>query len=794
MHSTPSRCCSHEEGSKPKETSDATAKDPVCGMSVRIATAKHVLELDGETYFFCNPKCRERFSANPASFLTPAEPKEEAATDPTADYTCPMDPEIVQQGPGACPKCGMALEPVTLTAEEDPAARAELSDMTRRFRVSALLTLPLVALAMSDLLPGDPVFHALGPRRLAGVEFALALPVVVWGGGPFFRRALDSLRQRSLNMFTLVAMGTSASFGFSVVSAVAPGLVPALAQGHRGAPLYFEAAAVITVLVLLGQVLELRARGQTTSAIRALLTLTPQTASVLKSCGSEKTVRVEELAPGHRVRVRPGERIPADGRIESGQSSVDESMLTGEPLPVEKGEHSRVYGGTMNGDGAIVVVVERAVRDSLVATIVTLVGRAARSRARAQRLVDRVSAWFVPGVVVVALVTFFAWLFFGPEPRLATAMVSLVSVLVIACPCALGLATPMSIMVAMGTGARGGVLVKDADALESLARATTVVLDKTGTLTQGTPRVLSIELVPTVDRSNVVSLVAAAEAGSEHPIGRAVVRHAQEEGIPQAAPSKEARAVRGRGMSAVVAGARVLFGTSAWLEGEGVAIPREALERAEARRAEGATVSFAAIDGAFVGAWVIGDTLRPNAADSVATLRSLGLRVVMLTGDARSTARWVGRSLGLADSDVFAEASPEDKAREIDAMRARGEVVIMAGDGINDAPALALADVGIAMGTGTDVAIETAAVTIVGGDLAGVARAIVLGRASARNIRSNLVLAFGYNALALPIAAGVLFPFLGTTLSPMLAAAAMSLSSVSVIANALRLRDVLSRS
>jgi Cu+-exporting ATPase len=769
-------------------------------MTVNPATAKHRFEHAGETYFFCNPRCLEKFRAAPDDYLkprpaAPAAPPESA----TAEYTCPMHPEVVQLGSGTCPKCGMALEPKVVSTEEDPAAKAELADMQRRFVVAVVLTVPLFFLAMSDMGPGDPVRHAIGAQRLAWIELVLATPVVLWTGWPFFVRAAQSIKGRSLNMFTLIALGTSAAFLFSLVATVAPdAFPPSMRTGgahDSQVPIYYEAAAVITTLVLLGQVMELRARGRTSSAIRSLLQLAPATARRLRASSSgteiEEEVPIEHVVVGDRLRVRPGERIPADGVVVSGHSYVDESMLTGEPLPVEKGEGDRVTGGTLNGDGALVIQVEHVGRETLLAKIVAMVGEAARSRARVQRLVDRVSAWFVPAVIVVAIGTFAVWYLVGPEPSLAHALVGAVSVLIIACPCALGLATPMSIMVAMGTGARAGVLVKDADALETLGRVTVVALDKTGTITEGKPRVRTVDLEPSAPRTETIAIVAAAEAASEHPLARAVVDHAREEGVPLASGRVSVRAVRGKGIEATVDQARVLFGTQALLEENGFTIPKPSIERAEQHRERGATVSFAAVDGRFVGMWVIGDTIKSMAKEALASLRRMGLRVVMLTGDARTSALAVGREVGFREDDIIAGVLPEQKAQRVRELKVADAVVAMAGDGINDAPALATADVGIAMGTGTDVAIESASVTLVKGDVRGVVRAIRLGRATVKNVRGNLLLAFGYNALAIPVAAGALYPFFHVTLSPMLAAAAMSLSSVSVIANALRLRRAL---
>ena len=703
------------------------------------------------------------------------------------EYTCPMHPEVVQIGPGTCPKCGMALEPraPSTDAHEDD----ELRDMRRRLIVSAILTVPLFLIAMADVLPGDPVAHAVGARALTWIEMALSTPVVMWAAAPFFARGARSVLTWNLNMFTLIALGTGAAYGYSLVAALLPGAFPAAMVGHRGVPdVYFEAAAVITSLVLVGQVLELGARSRTSDAIRSLLALAPKTARRIGDDGHEEDVELADVQAGDRLRVRPGERIPTDAVVVEGSSAVDESMLSGEPLPIEKASGDKVTGGTLNGNGALVVRAERIGEDTMLAQIVAMVSQAARSRARVQKLVDRVSAWFVPAVVGIAVVTFAIWFAVGPEPRAPHAFVSAVAVLIIACPCALGLATPMSIMVATGAGAQVGVLVKDADALESLAKVTTLVVDKTGTLTEGKPRVHTVEIAPGVDRDELLRIVAAAEAASEHPLARAVVEHARAETKLGDSGDVRVEAVRGFGISAHVGERALLFGTAKLLGERGVALPDSAATRAEELRAAGRTVSFAAIDGAYAGLWAIGDTVKATSATAIRELSSLGVRVVMLTGDARTSALAVGREVGLAADAVVAEVLPQDKARVVDEHRARGETVAMAGDGINDAPALASANVGIAMGTGSDIAIESAAVTLVQGDLRGIVRAIRLGRATMGNIRQNLGLAFGYNVLALPIAAGALYPAFHMTLSPMLAAAAMSLSSVSVITNALRLR------
>jgi Cu+-exporting ATPase len=766
-------------------------RDPVCGMSVDPAKAKHRLEHDGTTYFFCNPRCREKFQADPATYLakakaaaTPAPapaPAQKAEKD--ALYTCPMHPEVVQVGPGTCPICGMALEPKAVGAEDEH-AKVELSDMRRRLVVGAVFTVPLFFLAMADMLPGEPIRHALGTRA-SWIELALATPVVWWAGAPFFARALASLRRRSPNMFTLIGLGTAAAYGFSLIELLGP------TEAH--APIYFEASAVIVTLTLVGQVLELRARARTGDAIRALLRLVPKTARRLRDDGTEEDVELSELVVGDRARVRPGERVPVDGVVVEGASAVDESMITGEPIPVEKGPGDRLVGGTLNGDGALVVRAEHVGADTVLSKILAMVGEAARSRVRVQRLVDQVSAVFVPAVVGVAALSAALWLALGPEPRLAHAVVSAVSVVIIACPCALGLATPMSIMVATGAGARAGVLVKDADALESLARVSTLAIDKTGTLTEGRPRVLEVLPAGTLPLPDVLRLAAAVEAGSEHPLAKAITTHAERAGAPRAT-AVSVKAVRGKGVLGVVDGEEVLVGTAAFLEESGVDVSSDLVSESARRRREGATVTFVAAGRQLAAAFVVGDAVRATAKPALTALRRLGIRVLMLTGDAPESARFVGTAVGLPESDVLASLLPDAKANAIREHKTKDEAkggVAMAGDGINDAPALATADVGIAMGMGADVAIESAAVTLVKPDLRGVVHAIRLGRATVKNIRQNLALAFGYNLVAVPIAAGALYPLFHVSMSPMIAAAAMSLSSVSVIANALRLRHTL---
>ena len=701
-------------------------------------------------------------------------------------YTCPMHPEIRKPGPGSCPICGMALEPRTVSvgAEED---NAELRDMTRRFWVSLLLSLPLLAFAMSDMLPSNPLRHVASPRAIAWFQLVLATPVVLWGGWPFFERAWVSVLNRRLNMFTLIALGTGAAWAYSVVATVAPDLFPESFRTHGGeVGLYFEAAAVITVLVLLGQVLELRARSQTSSAIKALLGLAPRTARRLLPDGREEDAPLDAVQPGETLRVRPGERVPVDGVVVEGASAVDESMVTGEPIPVEKVAGSRVTGGTVNGTGGFVMRAERVGAETLLAQIVRMVSEAQRSRAPIQRLADQVSAWFVPAVVVVAVVSALVWALVGPEPRMAYALVNAVAVLIIACPCALGLATPMSIMVGTGRGALAGVLIKNAEALEVLETVDTLVVDKTGTLTEGRPRLTSVVAEPGLTEAELLRLAASLEAASEHPLAAAIVSGAEQRGIGLTAP-KEFRSITGKGVAGRVDGRSVALGNRPMMTELGVDV--SGLEgSAEALRAEGQTVMFVAADGRAAGLIGVADPIKDTTPEALSRLRAGGLRIVMLTGDSRRTADAIARTLGI--EHVEAEVLPERKSEVVRDLQAKGRRVAMAGDGVNDAPALAQADVGIAMGTGTDVAMESASVTLVKGDLRGIVRARRLSRATMRNIRENLFFAFVYNALGVPIAAGVLYPVFGVLLSPIVASAAMTFSSVSVIGNALRLRRV----
>ena len=762
---------------------DAVATDPVCGMTVR-PESPHAAEHAGTRHRFCSARCVEKFTTDPERYVGPMRPAAVAEpAEPGATYTCPMHPEIVRDAPGACPICGMALEPVQvdLAARPDP----ELADMTRRFAASAALTAPLLAFMVSDLLPGMPLQHALGDATTP-VQAAFATPVVLWAGWPLLRRGWDSLRTGHLNMFTLIAIGTGAAYGFSVLATLAPGLFPSsLRDAHGRIAVYFEPAAVIVALVLLGQVLELRARSRTSSALRALLALAPPTARIVDAAG-ERDVPLTAVQPGDRVRVRPGEKVPVDGVVLEGGTAVDESMLSGEPMPVAKAPGDRVTGGTVNQTGGIVMRAERVGRDTLLARIVRMVSEAQRTRAPIQRLADVVSGWFVPAVLVTAVVTAVLWGAFGPEPRLAYALVNAVAVLIIACPCALGLATPMSIMVATGRGATAGVLVRKAEALEILERVDTLVIDKTGTLTEGRPALTAVVPTGGFGADAVLRLAASVEAASEHPLAAAIVAGARDRGLAPVAATAF-RSLTGTGVVARVDGHEVAVGSAALFAALGVP-PGELPAVAAERRADGETVVLVAIDGRAAGVVAVADPIKASASEALAALRAEGLRVVMLTGDDRTTAAAVARRLGI--DDVEAEVLPDQKRDAIRRRQTRGHRVAMAGDGINDAPALAEADVGIAMGTGTDVAIESADVTLVRGDLRGIVRARRLSRATMRNIRQNLFFAFVYNALGVPIAAGALYPFVGVLLNPMLASAAMTFSSVSVIANALRLRTL----
>ncbi len=765
-----------------------TFRDPVCGMQVGPASP-HGLLHGGQEYRFCSAGCLERFRASPERFLAGPAAAAPQGVPPTVggsavEYTCPMHPEVISDRPGSCPKCGMALEPRTILSAEAEPENAELRDMKRRFWVSVILSAPVLALAMGMYLPGRPLEPLLRAGAVPWIEALLASVVVLWCGWPLLVRGVQSVVHRSLNMFTLIALGVSAAYAYSLAATFLPGLFPASMRDETGrVPVYFEAAAAITALVLLGQVMELSARSQTGAAIRALLGLAPKTARRMRDDGGEEDVPLEEVRVGDRLRVRPGEKVPVDGVVITGSSAVDESMMTGESIPVEKGPGDRLIGATVNGSGSLVLRAERVGSETLLARIVHLVGEAQRSRAPIQKLADQVSGWFVPAVVVVALATYAVWALLGPEPRLTHALVNAVAVLIIACPCALGLATPMSIMVAAGKGATAGILFRNAEAIETLRRVDTLVLDKTGTLTEGKPALVSVEPGAGVAPEELLRLAASLERGSEHPLAAAIVAGAKERGIALAeAASFESRA--GRGVAGLVGGRRLLLGTRKLLEEEGIEAGALA-ERAEALRAGGQTVLFVAADGRAAGLLGVADPVKASTPEAVRSLHGEGIRIVMLTGDNRTTAEAVARRLGI--DEVIADVLPEEKAAVVKRLQGEGRFVAMAGDGVNDAPALAQAQVGIAMGTGTDVAMESAGVTLVKGDLRAISRARALSRATMGNIRQNLFFAFVYNALGVPIAAGVLYPVAGLLLSPILAAAAMSFSSVSVIGNALRL-------
>ncbi len=772
-------CC----GGKPASegAADMMATDPVCGMGVDIHAAKHRASHNGRPYYFCCAGCKTKFEAEPARYLS----KEARAVEPVAEgaiYTCPMHPEIRQEGPGACPICGMALEPELPSASDAP--NPELADMSRRFWMGLALTAPLFAIEMGGHVL--KLGHWLDPQKLNWLELALAAPVVLWGGWPFFERGWASLQTRNLNMFTLIALGTGVAFLYSLAATVAPGLLPPAFRANGGAPpVYFEAAAVITVLVLLGQILELRAREKTGDAIRALLNLAPQQAMRLTPDGKEETIPLEVVAVGDRLRVRPGEAVPVDGAVIEGQSAVDEFLLTGESMPVSKGPGSKVVAGAINQSGAFIMRAEKVGRDTTLARIVAMVAEAQRSRAPIQRLADRVAGWFVPLVIAVAVAAFAAWFAFGPEPRLAFALVAAVSVLIIACPCALGLATPMAIMVGVGRGAQSGVLIKNAEALERFERVDTIVLDKTGTLTEGKPKLVSLRAAPGFEEADVLRLAASLQRASQHPLGAAIVKAADERGLSLSQP-EEFGAPAGKGVAGRVDGRSAVIGSSRMLQEAGVDASALAAA-ADALRDNGATAIFVAIDGKLAAVAGVADPIKPSTPQALAALKADGMRVVMLTGDNWATARAVAKKLGI--EEVEAEVLPGDKAKVVARLRKEGRVVAMAGDGVNDAPALAAADVGVAMGTGADVALESAGVTLLKGDLMGLVRARRLSAATIANIRQNLLFAFIYNAAGVPVAAGALYPIFGILLSPMIAAAAMSLSSVSVIANALRLRN-----
>jgi Cu+-exporting ATPase len=797
-----------------------TMIDPICSMEVEENTAAGRFSYDGKTYFFCSLHCLEKFKQDPAKYVAVSKkpltkeppapagaiyvcpmdaevreskpgacPKCGMALEPAArapavktEYVCPMHPEIVRPEPGSCPICGMALEPRTVTLEEE--ANPELVDMTRRFWISAALSAPLLLFALADFLPGMPVYRWFSPHFLNWFQLTLATPVVLWGGWPFFQRGWASIVNRSLNMFTLIAIGVGTAYVYSVSATLFPNAFPQSFRGHGGeVGVYFDAAAVITTLVLLGQVLELRARSKTSKAIKALLGLAPKTARLVRDDGTETDVSLERVQVGDRLRVRPGEKIPVDGVVLEGSTSVDESMITGESIPVEKVQNSRVTGGTVNGTGGLVMRAERVGSDTLLAQIVRMVAEAQRSRAPIQKLADLVAGYFVPAVVAVAVVTFIVWALVGPEPAMAYALLNAVAVLIIACPCALGLATPMSIMVGTGRGATAGVLIKNAEALEVLEKIDTLVVDKTGTLTEGKPQLAGLVPIPGQNESDILRLAASIERGSEHPLAAAIVSGAEKKGL-KLSQAREFRSITGKGVIGVVEGKRVALGNRRLLEDLGTAAG-ELSDRSEELRRDGQTVMHVLIDGAVVGLIGVADPVKASTPEAIRLLHDDGVRIVMLTGDNRTTAEAVARKLGI--DEIQAEVLPEQKGEIIKRLQAERRMVAMAGDGVNDAPALAQAHVGIAMGTGTDVAMESAGVTLVKGDLRGIAKARRLSRGTMRNIRQNLFFAFVYNVLGIPVAAGALYPFFGWLLSPVIASAAMTFSSVSVIGNALRL-------
>ncbi len=768
----------HHHNHGAADSAGVRVKDPVCGMSVDPQKTQHRTRSGDQDYFFCNPRCREKFIADPAKYLAP-KPAEEAPPAPAPPgtiWTCPMHPEIRQDKPGACPICGMALEPAGIAPDAGP--NPELVDMTRRFWIGLVLALPVVVLDM-----GGHWLH-LASALSVWLQFAFASPVVLWAGAPFFARGWASLRYRSLNMFSLIALGTGAAYLYSLAATFAPSLFPAGLRQDGMVAVYYEAAAVITVLVLLGQVLELRARERTGSAIRALLNLAPKIARRIRADGSDEEIPLDRVQHGDRLRVRPGDAVPVDGSVIDGKSAVDEAMVTGESLPVEKAPGDKLIGGTINGTGSLVMRAEKIGAETMLSRIVQMVAEAQRSRAPIQRLADSVSAWFVPAVIAAAAIAFIAWLVWGPPPSFAYALIAAVSVLIIACPCALGLATPMSIMVGVGKGAGAGVLIKNAEALERLEAIDTLVVDKTGTLTEGKPRVIAVTVTEKFDEATMLSLSASLERASEHPLAAAIVAAAKERGLAlQDVVDFESRT--GKGVMGTIGQHRILVGNAALLGDLGIAT---ALldARAEELRRDGATAMYVAIDGDLAGIVAVADPIKQTTSDALDALRAEGIRIVMLTGDNRTTAQAVAGKLGI--TEVEADVPPERKHAIVQRLRGEGRKVAMAGDGVNDAPALAAADVGIAMGTGTEVAMQSAGVTLVKGDLAGIVRARHLSRATMRNIRQNLALAFVYNTLGIPLAGGVLYPAFGLLLSPIVAAAAMSLSSVSVISNALRLR------
>jgi Cu+-exporting ATPase len=769
-----------DQGHDHHPDSKASVRDPVCGMTVDPAASRHRFDYRGETFHFCSAGCRTKFAADPASYLE-KDSKPKAAVPEGAIYTCPMHPQIRQVGPGSCPICGMALEPEVASLDAPP--NPELADMTRRFWIGLVLALPAVVLEMGGHLVGGHGW--VDPTLSNWIQLVSATPVVLWAGWPFFVRGWQSLKTRNLNMFTLIAMGTGVAYVYSVIGTVEPGIFPATFRGHGGAvAVYFEAAAVITVLVLLGQVLELRAREATSGAIKALLELAPKTARRIGDDGADHEVQIDILEVGDKLRVRPGEKVPVDGVILEGRSSLDESLVTGESMPVTKEAGGKVISGTLNQSGGFIMRADKVGRDTLLSQIVKMVADAQRSRAPIQRLADQVSGWFVPIVIVVALLAFGAWAWFGPEPRMAFGLVAAVSVLIIACPCALGLATPMSIMVGVGHGAQAGVLIKNAEALERMEKVDTLVVDKTGTLTEGKPKVVAIVAAEGFGEDDILRLAASVERASEHPLADAIVRAAKERNL-DLGKAEEFDSPTGKGATGKVDGKTIVLGNANFLQSLGVDA-QSLNDEGERLRGDGATVISIGIDGRLAGLFAIADPVKPSTPGALKALSAEGIKVIMLTGDNRTTANAVARSLGI--TDVEAEVLPDQKSAVVAKLQKAGRIVAMAGDGVNDAPALAAAEVGIAMGTGTDVAMESAGVTLLKGDLGGIVRARRLSQATMNNIRQNLFFAFIYNAAGIPIAAGILYPAFGLLLSPIIAAAAMALSSVSVVGNALRLR------
>lgn len=758
--------------------------DPVCGMTVEPDKTGHHARHDARDFHFCSSGCKTKFVADPEHYIAGEHRKVRDDTAEGTIYTCPMHPEIRQNGPGSCPICGMALEPEAFSLDSGP--DPEYIDMRRRFWVSAVFTIPLVILAMGELIPSNPFEGWLDPQTGQWLQLLLASPVILWGAWPFFVRGIRSVKTMNLNMFTLIGLGVAVAYGFSVFATLSPGVFPSAFRGENGnVAVYFEAAAVIATLVLLGQVLELKARGQTSSALRALLELAPPVAIRLNENGSEEEISLDQVQLGDRLRVRPGEKVPVDGSIAKGSSTIDQSMITGEPIPVAKAEGDDVTGGTVNQTGSFVMTADRIGKDTLLAKIVQMVAEAQRSRAPIQKLADTVAGLFVPAVILIAISSFIIWAIWGPQPALAYGLVNAVAVLIIACPCALGLATPMSIMVGTGKGAQKGILIKNAEALETLEKIDTIVVDKTGTLTEGKPKLVSVEPETGFDGDEMLALVASIEMASEHPLAAAIVEGAKERGLKFSA-ANDFQSITGEGVEAVAEGKKVAIGNEKMMERLG-ATSADLIAKAQDGRSQGQTVMFVAVDGRPAGLIGVADPIKPTTADAIKALHKANIRVVMLTGDAEATAQAVGKMIGI--DEIHANVSPEDKHRVISELQAAGKKVAMAGDGINDAPALAKADVGIAMGTGTDVAMESAGITLVKGDLGGIAKARHLSQLTMGNIRQNLFFAFIYNGLGVPVAAGILYPWFGILLSPMIAAAAMSFSSVSVIGNALRLRS-----